>query len=128
MSYTKLKVMMKKSMLKGLPELDVMEDIICAGCQFSKAHQLPYEDSKFKSQAPLEHIHSDVFGLVKQYSVSGLAIHVGFRVIFHVASKLDDKCKNWFIVSLGCSLVVLVMFDVCFVLLPFCVLGSSFLL
>ena len=48
-SYTKLKVMMKKSMLKGLPELDVKEEIICAGCQFGKAHQLPYEDSKFKS-------------------------------------------------------------------------------
>ena len=37
-SYTKLKVMMKKSMLKGLLELDVKEDIICVGCQFSKAH------------------------------------------------------------------------------------------
>ena len=33
-SYTKLKVMMNKSMLKGLPELDVKEDIIFVGCQF----------------------------------------------------------------------------------------------
>lgn len=45
-SYNKLKVMMKKSMLKGLPHLDVMEDIVSVGCQFGKAHQLLYEDSK----------------------------------------------------------------------------------
>ena len=46
--------------------------IVCAGCQFGKAHQLPYEDSKFKSKEPLELIHSDVFGPVKQHSVSAL--------------------------------------------------------
>ncbi|CAL1393647.1 unnamed protein product [Linum trigynum] len=30
--YQKLKVMMKKSMLKGLPQLDIRDDIVCAGC------------------------------------------------------------------------------------------------
>ena len=77
-SYTKLKVMMKKSMLKGLPELHVKEDIICAGCQFDKVYQLPYEDSKFKSQAPLKLVHSDVFGPVKQHLVSALLCMITF--------------------------------------------------
>ena len=31
-SYHKLKVMMKKSMLKGLPQLEVRDNIICAEC------------------------------------------------------------------------------------------------
>ncbi|KAL3519528.1 hypothetical protein ACH5RR_017677 [Cinchona calisaya] len=31
-SYYKLKIMMMKSMLKGLPQLDVRDDIVCAGC------------------------------------------------------------------------------------------------
>ncbi|KAL3501348.1 hypothetical protein ACH5RR_035800 [Cinchona calisaya] len=32
-SYHKLKIMMMKSMLKGLPQLDVGDDIVCTGCQ-----------------------------------------------------------------------------------------------
>ena len=56
---------------KFLP-LEVKEDIVCAGCQFGKAHQLSYEDSKFKSMEPLELVHSDVFGPVKQQLASGL--------------------------------------------------------
>ncbi|KAL3506325.1 hypothetical protein ACH5RR_031707 [Cinchona calisaya] len=31
-SYHKLKIMMMKSMLKGLPQLDVRDDIVCEGC------------------------------------------------------------------------------------------------
>ncbi|KAH7864697.1 hypothetical protein Vadar_032733 [Vaccinium darrowii] len=45
-SYHKLKIMMKKAMLKDLPQLDVREDVICAGCQYGKAHQLPKFDKK----------------------------------------------------------------------------------
>ncbi|XP_019104307.1 uncharacterized mitochondrial protein AtMg00300-like [Beta vulgaris subsp. vulgaris] len=56
-SYKKLKVMIKKSMLKDLPQLDVKEDIVCAKFQFGKAHNLPYQDSKFKSKEPLELVH-----------------------------------------------------------------------
>ncbi|KAE8655260.1 tir-nbs resistance protein [Hibiscus syriacus] len=69
-SYSKLSVMVKKSMLKGLPQLDVRTDTVCAGCQYGKAHQLPYDESKFKSKEPLELVHSDVFGPVKQQSIS----------------------------------------------------------
>ncbi|CAL8099455.1 unnamed protein product [Prunus armeniaca] len=71
-SYHKLSVMMKKSMLKGLPKLDVRIDKVYAGCQYGKAQQLPYEESKFKAKEPLELIHSDVFGPVKQPSISGM--------------------------------------------------------
>ena len=41
-SYHKLKVMMNKSLVKGLPQLECREDTVCAGCQYGKAHQLPY--------------------------------------------------------------------------------------
>ena len=77
-SYSKLSVMMKKSMLKGLPQFDVRTDTVCAGCQYGKAHQLPYEESKFRAKEPLELVHSDVFGPVKQPSVGGMRYMVTF--------------------------------------------------
>jgi transposase InsO family protein len=77
-SYHKLKIMMKKAMLKDLPQLDVREDTVCAGCQYGKAHQLPYMESKFRAKEPLELIHSDVFGRVKQASISGMRYMVTF--------------------------------------------------
>nr|CAD1818376.1 unnamed protein product [Ananas comosus var. bracteatus] len=49
--YYKLKIMMERSMLKGLPQLEVRGDKICAGCQFGKAHQLPYTESKYRAKA-----------------------------------------------------------------------------
>ncbi|KAL3533017.1 hypothetical protein ACH5RR_006538 [Cinchona calisaya] len=36
MSYYKLKIMIKKSMLKGLPQLECREDVVCTGCQYGK--------------------------------------------------------------------------------------------
>ena len=36
----KLKVMMKKTMLKGLPQLDVRAETVCAGCKYGKTHLL----------------------------------------------------------------------------------------
>ncbi|KAE8675571.1 tir-nbs resistance protein [Hibiscus syriacus] len=85
-SYFKLSVMVKKLMLKGLPQLDVRTDTVCAGCQYGKAHQLPYDESKFKAKEPLELIHSDVFGPVKQQSISGMRYMVTF---------IDDFSRFW---------------------------------
>ncbi|KAF7817945.1 Retrovirus-related Pol polyprotein from transposon TNT 1-94 [Senna tora] len=76
--YHKLKVMINKQMLKGLPQLEVRDNVVCAGCQYGKAHQLPYEESNFRAKAPLELVHSDVFGLVKQPSVSGYRYMITF--------------------------------------------------
>ncbi|KAF7827584.1 Retrovirus-related Pol polyprotein from transposon TNT 1-94 [Senna tora] len=76
--YHKLKVMMNKQMLKGLPQLEVRDNVVCAGCQYGKAHQLPYEESNFRAKAPLELVHSDVFGPVKQPSVSGYRYMITF--------------------------------------------------
>nr|KAJ0205253.1 hypothetical protein LSAT_V11C500244610 [Lactuca sativa] len=76
--YHKLKLIMEKSILKGLPQLKVKTNIICAGCQYGKAHKLPYKESNFRAKKPLELIHSDVFGPVKQTSVSGMRYMVTF--------------------------------------------------
>ncbi|KAJ4978478.1 hypothetical protein NE237_009258 [Protea cynaroides] len=77
-SFSKLNVMMKNSMLKGLPQLELRTDTICAGCQYRKAHKLKYEESKFKGNEPLELIHTDVFGPVKQASINGIKYMVTF--------------------------------------------------
>ncbi|GMI80094.1 hypothetical protein HRI_001678700 [Hibiscus trionum] len=77
-SYNKLKVMMKKQILRGLPQVDIRTDTVCAGCQFGKAHQLPFKESEHQSQTPLELIHSDVFGPVKQISLGGMKYMVTF--------------------------------------------------
>ncbi|KAG6476438.1 hypothetical protein ZIOFF_065679 [Zingiber officinale] len=88
-SYSKLNMMMQKSMLKGLPQLDIRTDTICAGCQYGKAHQLPYQESNFKAKEPLELVHSDVFGPVKQSSIGGMRYMVTF--IDDFSSKFDKK-------------------------------------
>ncbi|KAL0420217.1 UNVERIFIED_CONTAM: Retrovirus-related Pol polyprotein from transposon RE1 [Sesamum latifolium] len=77
-SYFKLDTMMKKSMLKGLPKLEVRRDTVCAGCQYGKAHQLSCEESNFRAKEPLELIHSDVFGPVRQASIGGMKYMVTF--------------------------------------------------
>jgi Integrase core domain/GAG-pre-integrase domain len=77
-SYHKLKMIAGKSMMKGLLEVEVRTDIVCAGCQFGKAHQLPFEQSKFRAKKPLELVHSDVFGPIRQTSVSDLKYMVTF--------------------------------------------------
>ena len=59
-------------MLKGLPQLDVRIDTVCVGCQYGKAHQFPYKESKFKVKEPLELIYSYVFGPVKEPSIGGM--------------------------------------------------------
>lgn len=57
-------------MFKGLPQLDVRTYTICEGCQYGKAHQLLYNESKFWAKELVELIHSDVFRPVKQPLVS----------------------------------------------------------
>ncbi|XP_022928647.1 uncharacterized protein LOC111435492 [Cucurbita moschata] len=76
--YHKLKLIMEKFMLKGLAQLEVKADVVCAGCEYGKTHQLAYEELKFKATKPLELIHSDLFGLVKQASISGMRYMVTF--------------------------------------------------
>jgi transposase InsO family protein len=77
-SYHKLKVMMNKSLVKGIPQLECREDKVYVGCQYGKAHQLPYQESKFRAKEPLELVHSDVFGRVKQSSIKGMRYMVTF--------------------------------------------------
>ena len=69
---------MNKLMLRGLPQLDVRIDTIDAKCQYVKVHQLPYEDSKLKAKELLEFVHSDVFGLINQPSMSVMGHMVTF--------------------------------------------------
>uniref|UniRef100_M1AT88 Copia-like retrotransposable element n=1 Tax=Solanum tuberosum TaxID=4113 RepID=M1AT88_SOLTU len=78
MCYNKLKIMMQQSKLKGLPKLEIIGDTICVRCQYGKAHQLPYEESKYQAKKQLELVHSDVFGPVKQSSISGYRYMVAF--------------------------------------------------
>ncbi|KAL0452913.1 UNVERIFIED_CONTAM: Retrovirus-related Pol polyprotein from transposon RE2 [Sesamum latifolium] len=77
-SYSKLDTMMKKSMLKELSKLEVRRDTVCADCQYDKTHQLPYEESNFRAKEPLEFIHSNVFGPIKQASIGGMKYMVTF--------------------------------------------------
>ena len=74
----KLKVIMKQSMLRGLPQLEVRKDTICAWYQYDKVYQLPYGESKFRAKASLELIHFDVFERVKQPSINRMRYMVTF--------------------------------------------------
>lgn len=69
---------MNKSTFRGLLELDVKIDTICAGCQDGNAHQLLYEESKFTAKEPLNLVHSDMFGPVKQSFIIRMRYMVTF--------------------------------------------------
>ncbi|KAL2480839.1 Ubiquitin-protein ligase [Abeliophyllum distichum] len=49
-------------------------------CQYGKAHQLPCQESNYRAKisCPLELIHSDVFGLVKQQLIRSMRYMVTF--------------------------------------------------
>jgi hypothetical protein len=38
--------------------LECREITVCDGCQYGKAHQLTYQESKFRAKEPLELVHS----------------------------------------------------------------------
>ncbi|KAL0324817.1 UNVERIFIED_CONTAM: hypothetical protein Sradi_5051000 [Sesamum radiatum] len=81
--------MMKKSRLKGLSKLKVRRDTVCADCQYGKSHQLPYEESNSRAKEPLELIHYDAFGPIKQASIGGMKYMVTF--ISDFSSKMEKK-------------------------------------
>lgn len=70
-------------MLKGLPQLEIRGNTVSAGCQYGKgkAH------ARTRSLKPLKLIHSDVsdvFGRVKQPSISGMRYMVtNFKITFN---------------------------------------------
>ncbi|KAH0718191.1 hypothetical protein KY285_014222 [Solanum tuberosum] len=93
-SYNKLKIMMQQLKLKGLPKLEIRGDTICVGCQYGKAHQLPYGESKYQAKETLELVHSDVFGPVKQSFISGYRYIVSFIDDFlsKVLDRMHEDC------------------------------------
>ncbi|KAE8725578.1 PLAC8 family protein [Hibiscus syriacus] len=93
-TYSKLSVMVKKSMLKGLPQLDVRTDTVYARCQYGKAHQLPYAKSKFKAKELLELVYSGVFRPIKQQSISGMWYMVTFIDEFSSAIKVQSDSST----------------------------------
>jgi hypothetical protein len=76
--YDKLKLMMEKGLVTGLPKLEVNREIVCAGCQYGKAHQEPFHSSSYRAEAPLVLVHSDVWGPARHASMKGLRYVVTF--------------------------------------------------
>lgn len=70
--------MIMNSMLKGLSNLEVRDETVCAGCRNGKVQQVLFYESKFRARQPLQLIHSDVFGPVKQPSIGGAQYMVTF--------------------------------------------------
>ncbi|GKU96119.1 hypothetical protein SLEP1_g9388 [Rubroshorea leprosula] len=72
LNMNKLRVMVQKELVKGLPNLTSFGDGgSCEGCQYGKAYRLPFEKSFSRCKAPLDCIHSDLFGPTPTPSYSG---------------------------------------------------------
>lgn len=89
-SYNKLKKKMNNDILRGLSQVYIRIDIVCAGCQFGKAHQLAFNESENQFKIPLNLIHSYVFGLAKQSSLGGIKYMVTFIDNFSNERKVKD--------------------------------------
>lgn len=82
--YDMLSQISNRALVRGLPRVQINKEIVCSGCQYGKAKQQPFSKSIFQASKPLELIHSDVFGPVKQPSVKGMKFMVTF---------IDDYCR-----------------------------------
>ena len=75
----KLKVMVNKKLVDGLPHITTFSNgELCEGCQYGKAHRLPFDRSRTRYKAPLELIHSDVMGPTRTHTFSGYRYMVVF--------------------------------------------------
>ncbi|KAL8161569.1 hypothetical protein V2J09_013058 [Rumex salicifolius] len=89
--YNRLKAMMKKAMVKGLPSLDVREGVVCAGCQFGKVHRLPFTESKKPTVT-----HFRVFGCVCYVFVpEQRRAKMEKKVIRCIFVGYDQQRKGW---------------------------------
>ncbi|CAE5962242.1 unnamed protein product [Arabidopsis arenosa] len=69
---TKLKVMVNKDLVNGLPKLKIQDEgTICEGCLYGKSHRLPFDYSTSRCSFPLERVHSDLMGPTRTPSYSG---------------------------------------------------------
>lgn len=76
--YEMLGKLSDKALVRGLPRVQVNKEVVCSGCQYGKAKQQPYPSSTFQATEPLQLVHSDVFGHVKQSSIKGKRYMVTF--------------------------------------------------
>ena len=92
---------MLKNLVKGLPKLTISGNGgVCEGCQYGKAHRLPFDRSITRSKVPLERIHSDLFGPTRTPSYSGfnyMLLFVDdftrFTWVYFVKNKSDVFAK-----------------------------------
>jgi histone deacetylase 1/2 len=74
---------------------DSSSESVCDSCQRAKSHQLPYSDSNKTTTAPLELIHSDVWGPAPvsvgrfSYYVSFIDDHTKYTWIYLLQKKSD---------------------------------------
>ena len=74
-----MKLMEHREMVKGLPKLKGAELGTCEGCLKGKCHRLPFPKAvHHRAKKPLELVHSDVCGPMKQKSIGGALYFVTF--------------------------------------------------
>ncbi|KAG8488484.1 hypothetical protein CXB51_016201 [Gossypium anomalum] len=95
-SYSKLDVMMKKSILRSLPELEVRTDAICAGCQCGKAHQLPYNSrGQLKQRLRKEFVaYGRIMSMLHAKNVQGRFWAEVMRTVIFVINHLPQQSEG----------------------------------
>lgn len=101
MNIDKLKVMVQKTLVNSFSNLTTFPNKgSCEGCQFGKAHCLPFTKSLSRSKALLECIHSDLFGPIRSPSFSGSRYmlilvddHSRYTWVYFIKQKSDALSK-----------------------------------
>lgn len=70
LNYKGMRLLKEKNMVKGLPNIDKI-DKVCEGCIYGKMHRLPFPKFAWRAKAPLELVHSDIFGPTRTPSLGG---------------------------------------------------------
>ena len=95
-SYEKLKIISANNIVNGLPNLGKsIHEAVCEGCQYGKAHRLPFKKYSIRSTKTLQLIHADLLtsnaasytGL--QYMLVIVDDYTRFSWVFFMKEKSD---------------------------------------
>jgi hypothetical protein len=92
-NFESLKLMSRKNMVYGLPEIEVKKNV-CEACALGKTHRDSFSKEKsWRAKAPLELIHTDICGPISINS------HGGNRYFITFIYDFSRMCWVYFLVK-----------------------------
>ena len=84
-----------KSILSSLaPHYPISVPEFCDACQYGKMHQFPFYFTGIKTKAPLELVHTDLWGPASIPSLYGYRYYISFVDDYNTYCWIDTSCSS----------------------------------